>query len=226
MYKRQHLGGARTALSNYLYAKNQGGEFLVRIEDTDLERSKNEYIDQICDSLKWLGLKWDDELVYQSKRGDSYDHSLEELLATGKAYRCFASKEELDKVRQETRSYHYTGIWRDKSDHEVKRELEKGTPFTIRLRSPETGNTVFDDMIYGNISVSNSEIDDFIIARSDGSPVYNFTNVIDDQSMEITHVVRGEDHISNTPKQLLIYHAFGWAAPMFCLLYTSPSPRD
>ena len=157
-------------------------------------------------------------MVYQSKRGDSYDHSLEELLATGKAYRCFASKEELDKVRQETRSYHYTGIWRDKSDHEVKRELEKGTPFTIRLRSPETGNTVFDDMIYGNISVSNSEIDDFIIARSDGSPVYNFTNVIDDQSMEITHVVRGEDHISNTPKQLLIYHAFGWAAPMFAHL--------
>ena len=213
-----HLGGARTALSNYLYAKNQGGEFLVRIEDTDLERSKNEYIDQICDSLKWLGLKWDDDLVYQSKRGDSYDHSLEELLATGKAYRCFASKEELDKVRQETRSYHYTGIWRDKSDHEVKRELEKGTPFTIRLKSPETGNTVFDDMIYGNISVSNSEIDDFIIARSDGSPVYNFTNVIDDQSMNITHVVRGEDHISNTPKQLLIYHAFGWTAPMFAHL--------
>ena len=213
-----HLGGARTALSNYLFAKNNDGQFLVRIEDTDLERSKKEHIDQICNSLQWLGLQWDDELVYQSKRGKYYNNSLEDLLSSGKAYRCFASKEELDQVREETGAYHYSGIWRNKSDDEINAELEKKTPFTIRLRSPNDGHTVFNDLIYGNISISNSEIDDFIIARSDGSPVYNFTNVIDDQSMNITHVVRGEDHISNTSKQILIYASFGWEPPIFAHL--------
>tara|TARA_Y100000817_G_scaffold239039_1_gene191008 strand:- start:81 stop:1511 length:1431 start_codon:yes stop_codon:yes gene_type:complete len=213
-----HLGGARTALSNYLYAKKNGGQFLVRIEDTDLERSKKEHIDQICDSLQWLGLNWDEELVYQSKRGESYNNSLEDLLSSGKAYRCFASKEELEQIRKEAGSYHYSGLWRNKSDNDINIELEKKTPFTIRLRSPNDGHTVFNDMIYGNISISNSEIDDFIIARSDGSPVYNFTNVIDDQNMNITHVVRGEDHISNTPKQILIYKAFSWEPPIFAHL--------
>ena len=213
-----HLGGARTALSNYLYAKKNGGQFLVRIEDTDLERSKKEHIDQICDSLQWLGLNWDEELVYQSKRGESYNNSLEHLLSSGKAYRCFASKEELEQIRKEAGSYHYSGLWRNKSDNDINIELEKKTPFTIRLRSPNDGHTVFNDMIYGNISISNSEIDDFIIARSDGSPVYNFTNVIDDQNMNITHVVRGEDHISNTPKQILIYKAFSWEPPIFAHL--------
>tara|TARA_B100001778_G_scaffold321764_1_gene313452 strand:- start:351 stop:1781 length:1431 start_codon:yes stop_codon:yes gene_type:complete len=213
-----HLGGARTALSNYLYAKKNGGQFLVRIEDTDLERSKKEHIDQICDSLQWLGLNWDEELVYQSKRGESYNNSLEDLLSSGKAYRCFASKEELEQIRKETGSYHYSGLWRNKSENDINIELEKKTPFTIRLRSPNDGHTVFNDMIYGNISISNSEIDDFIIARSDGSPVYNFTNVIDDQNMNITHVVRGEDHISNTPKQILIYKAFSWEPPIFAHL--------
>ena len=213
-----HLGGARTALSNYLYAKKNGGQFLVRIEDTDLERSKKEHIDQICDSLQWLGLNWDEELVYQSKRGESYNNSLEDLLSSGKAYRCFASKEELEQIRKETDSYHYSGLWRNKSENDINIELEKKTPFTIRLRSPNDGHTVFNDMIYGNISISNSEIDDFIIARSDGSPVYNFTNVIDDQNMNITHVVRGEDHISNTPKQILIYKAFSWEPPIFAHL--------
>ena len=213
-----HLGGARTALSNYLYAKKNGGQFLVRIEDTDIERSKKEHIDQICNSLQWLGLNWDEELVYQSKRREYYSNSLEDLLSCGKAYRCFASKEELDQIRKETGSYHYNGLWRNKSDDDINRELEKKTPFTIRIKSPNEGHTVFNDMIYGNISISNSEIDDFIISRSDGSPVYNFTNVIDDQSMKITHVVRGEDHISNTPKQILIYKAFNWEPPIFAHL--------
>ena len=213
-----HLGGARTALSNYLYAKKNGGQFLVRIEDTDIERSKKEHIDQICNSLQWLGLNWDEELVYQSKRREYYSNSLEDLLSSGKAYRCFASKEELDQIRKETGSYHYNGLWRNKSDDDINRELEKKTPFTIRIKSPNEGHTVFDDMIYGSISISNSEIDDFIISRSDGSPVYNFTNVIDDQSMKITHVVRGEDHISNTPKQILIYKAFNWEPPIFAHL--------
>jgi len=213
-----HLGGARTALSNYLYAKKNGGQFLVRIEDTDIERSKKEHIDQICNSLQWLGLNWDEELIYQSKRREYYSNSLEDLLSSGKAYRCFASKEELDQIRKETGSYHYNGLWRNKSDDDISRELEKKTPFTIRIKSPNQGHTVFDDMIYGSISISNAEIDDFIISRSDGSPVYNFTNVIDDQSMKITHVVRGEDHISNTPKQILIYKAFNWESPIFAHL--------
>jgi len=213
-----HLGGARTALSNFLFAKNQGGQFLVRIEDTDIERSKQEHTDQICESLSWLGLNWDDELVYQSSRTDAYKESLSALLDSGKAYRCFASKKELEKIREETGSYQYTGLWRDKDNLEIEKELEKGTPYTIRLRTPGTDNTWFKDIIYSEISVSNAEIDDFIVARSDGSPVYNFTNVVDDHGMGITHVIRGDDHISNTPKQILIYQALGWDTPEFAHL--------
>ena len=213
-----HLGGARTALSNFLFAKNQGGQFLVRIEDTDIERSKQEHTDQICESLSWLGLNWDDELVYQSSRTDAYQESLAALLDSGKAYRCFASKKELEKIREETGSYQYTGLWRDKDNLEIEKELGKGTPYTIRLRTPDTDNTWFKDIIYSEISVSNAEIDDFIVARSDGSPVYNFTNVVDDHGMGITHVIRGDDHISNTPKQILIYQALGWDTPEFAHL--------
>ena len=213
-----HLGGARTALTNYLYAKNHGGKFLVRIEDTDLERSKNEYIDQITDSLKWLGLDWDEELVYQSANSPSYQTSLDVLMQSKKAYRCFASKEELDDIRKNSNSFHYNGLWRDRGDNEVNEELSKGTPFTIRLKTPLEGYTDFNDLIYGKITVSNSEIDDFIIARSDGSPVYNFTNVVDDEAMDITHVIRGEDHVPNTTKQILIYEALGYNIPQFAHL--------
>ena len=213
-----HLGGARTALSNFLFAKNQGGKFLVRIEDTDLERSKKEYIDQICDSIQWLGLNWDEKLVYQSENISSYKEYLNRLLISKKAYRCFASKEELDNIRQYSGSFHYTGIWRDREESEINKEIDNGTPFTIRLRTPQNGVTEFNDLIYGNISVSNIEIDDFIIARSDGSPVYNFTNVIDDKSMAITHVIRGEDHVPNTAKQILIYDALGCEKPQFAHL--------
>tara|TARA_B100000959_G_scaffold287325_1_gene371104 strand:+ start:59 stop:1450 length:1392 start_codon:yes stop_codon:yes gene_type:complete len=213
-----HLGGARTALSNFLFTKSQGGSFLVRIEDTDLERSKTEHTDQICDSLKWLGLHWDEEMAYQSENGSSYEKGLDSLLESGKAYRCFASKEELDDIREGSDSFHYPGIWRDRQEKEIQREIDEGTPFTIRLRTPQTGNTEFNDLIYGSITVSNTEIDDFIIARSDGSPVYNFTNVIDDQAMGITHVIRGEDHVSNTSKQILIYEALGHDTPEFAHL--------
>ena len=213
-----HLGGARTALSNFLFTKSQGGSFLVRIEDTDLERSKTEHTDQICDSLKWLGLHWDEEMVYQSENGSSYEKGLNAQLESGKAYRCFASKQELDDIREGSDSFHYPGIWRDREEKEIQREIDEGTPFTIRLRTPQTGNTEFNDLIYGRITVSNTEIDDFIIARSDGSPVYNFTNVIDDQAMGITHVIRGEDHVSNTSKQILIYEALGHDTPEFAHL--------
>ena len=213
-----HLGGARTALSNFLFTKSQGGSFLVRIEDTDLERSKTEHTDQICDSLEWLGLHWDEEMVYQSENGSSYVKGIDSLLGSGKAYRCFASKQELDDIRESSDSFHYTGLWRDREEKDIETEIEKGTPFTIRLRTPQTGNTEFNDLIYGSITVSNTEIDDFIIARSDGSPVYNFTNVIDDQAMAITHVIRGEDHVPNTTKQILIYKALGYDVPQFAHL--------
>ena len=213
-----HLGGARTALSNYLFTKNQGGKFLVRIEDTDLERSKKEYTDQICQSLDWLGLKWDEELVYQSSNTSVYKSYVDALLKNNKAYMCFASKKELDEFRKESNSFHYPGIWRDRDIGDINNEIKKGSPFTVRLKTPQDGKTSFEDLIYGNISVENYEIDDFIIARSDGSPVYNLTNVVDDSLMEITHVIRGEDHVSNTPKQILIYNALGFEVPTFAHL--------
>jgi len=213
-----HLGGARTALSNFLFAKNNGGEFLLRIEDTDHERSKTAHTDQIIDSLKWLGLKWDKDIIFQSNRSHYYDEALKSLIKTGKAYYCFASKTELEQIRNETSSFHYNGLWRERSEKEINRELDAGTPYTVRLRTPSSGIINFEDMIYGNIKISNSEIDDFIIVRSDGSPVYNFTNVIDDHDMGITHIIRGEDHISNTPKQILLYMALGWEIPRFAHL--------
>ena len=213
-----HLGFARTALYNFLYAKNKGGQFLLRIEDTDLERSKKKYIDQIIQSLDWLGLHWDKEVFFQSNRKSNYGKYLQILLDNGKAYRCFANRAELQKIREQTGTYNYNGLWRDRTEEEIFEELNKGKTYTVRLKTPVSGSIHFKDMIYGDIVVSNSEIDDFIIARSDGSPVYNFTNVIDDQDMDITHIIRGEDHISNTPKQIQIYKALGWQIPQFAHL--------
>ena len=213
-----HIGGARTALFNYLFSHHNQGQFLVRIEDTDLERSKQEFTNQICESMKWLGLTWDEDLVFQSQRTNQYKIAIDSLLDCGEAYRCFSTKDELDKIREETNSYSYPGIWRERSDIEIQSEIDNGNPFTIRLKTPESGETSFDDLIYGTIKVEHSEIDDFIIARSDGSPVYNLTNVVDDNDMGITHVIRGEDHISNTPKQILMYKALGWDVPTFAHL--------
>jgi len=213
-----HIGGARTALFNFLFARNQNGKFLVRIEDTDRERSKQEHTDQICDSLEWLGLSWDEELVFQSIRTERYQDVVDNLLKQGKAYRCFASRDDLERIRKETGSYQYPGIWRDRSEKEIKTKLSKGTPFTIRLRSPEAGKTTVEDVIYGNIQVANSEVDDFILVRSDGSPVYNLVVAVDDHDMNISHVIRGEDHVSNTPKQILIYQALNWHIPKFAHL--------
>ena len=213
-----HIGGARTALFNYLFARKNNGQFLIRIEDTDLERSKQEFTDQICESMTWLGLDWDEDLVYQSRRTDSYKETIHLLLQSGNAYRCFATKEELNQIREETGSYSYPGFWRDRNQSDIDTELEKGSPFTIRLKTPDAGETSFNDMIHGVISIAHAEIDDFIIARSDGSPIYNLTNVVDDKDMGITHVIRGEDHISNTPKQILMYRALDWDVPTFAHL--------
>ena len=213
-----HIGGARTALFNFLFARHHDGQFLVRIEDTDLERSKKEFTTQICDSMTWLGLSWDEEMVYQSNRNQYYEEAIHKLLSTEKAYRCFSTKEELGKIREETGSYSYPGIWRDRDQTDIDDALISKAPFTIRLRVPHGEETSFDDMIYGSITVVHTELDDFIIARSDGSPVYNLTNVVDDNDMGITHVIRGEDHISNTPKQILMYHALELPVPTFAHL--------
>ncbi len=210
-----HIGGVRTALFNFLLAKNYNGKFLLRIEDTDLLRSKQEYTKQILEALELLGLSWNEKIIYQSKRTDRYRETIQNLLNEGKAYRCFSKRDELDEIREKTGTYYYPGIWRDRSNIEIKKELSKNTPFTIRLKTPSSGTIGFKDLIYGDVEVSNKEIDDFIIARSDGSPVYNVVVVIDDHDMKISHVVRGEDHLANTPKQILVYEALGWVIPKF-----------
>ena len=213
-----HLGGARTALSNFLFARNKKGKFLLRIEDTDLKRSKIAHTNQIIKSLDWLGLQYDEEIIYQSKRSDRYRRYLKILLELGSAYHCFATKKELEEIRIQTNSYQYNGLWRYKSENEIKEQLELGSAYTIRLKTPNKGSITLKDMIYGDINIKNDEIDDFIIMRSDGSPVYNFTNVVDDYHMNISHVIRGEDHLSNTPKQMYIYSALGWETPKFAHL--------
>jgi len=210
-----HIGGVRTALFNYLFAKRHDGKFLVRIEDTDKERSKAEYTAQILESLKWLGLDYDEEPIAQSSRGKRYNEVIESLLKSGKAYRCFATNDELQALRDNDKIFLYPGIWRDRKREVIDKKLKDNVPITIRLRVPEGGVVSLKDEVYVTITTKISELDDFIIARSDGSPTYNLTVVVDDNDMNISHVIRGEDHISNTPKQILIYNALGWDLPAF-----------
>ncbi len=216
-----HLGGARTALFNWLYARKYDGKFLLRIEDTDKLRSKQEFTDQICDSLKWLGLDWDEEIVYQSTHIDLYKSAIEKLLKEGKAYRCFCLKEKIAEERKQVEmlggGYYYSGTCRDLGQKVVDENIKNSEPFSVRIAVPE-GYTEFDDSIYGTIRVNNKEIDDFIIARTDGNPVYNLVVAIDDNDMKITHVIRGDDHLSNTPKQLMIYKALNYPIPEFAHL--------
>ena len=216
-----HLGGARTALFNWLFAKHNLGLFLLRIDDTAQARSKEEFTQQICDSLSWLGLTWDEEPVYQSRRGERYREIIELLLKTEHAYRCFCTKEDLAQKREilekETGGYIYDGTCRNLSENQITKNVSENLPFAVRLNVPKTV-LKFQDYIYGEIEIKTEEIDDFIVARSDGTPTYNLVVVIDDNDMEITHVIRGEDHISNTPKQMLIYDALGYAAPEFAHL--------
>ena len=211
-----HLGGARTALFNWLYAKRHDGSFFLRIEDTDKQRSKQIFTDQILDSLKWLGLDWDEPLIYQSGRSHRYKHYLNKLLDEGKAYRCFCSKNDLEDNKKDSYAL-YKGTCRNLTSDEIKSKLNQGISFTIRIKLEE-GVTVFDDLVYGSISTNNKELDDFIIARSDGSPTYNFTVVVDDYEMEISHVIRGDDHLSNTPKQIIIYNNLELNLPTFAHL--------
>jgi glutamyl-tRNA synthetase len=216
-----HLGGARTALFNWLFAQSNNGIFLLRIEDTDKVRSRQKFVDQICESLNWMGCRWDEDLKFQSQRDELYERKLQVLLESGNAYRCFCDKEVLANIRSEREKagmgYSYPGKCRSLNNNDIKVKLESNVPNVIRIKIPE-GTTKFSDSIYGDISVNNDELDDFIVARTDGSPTYNFTVVADDNDMDITHVIRGEDHISNTPKQIILYEALGYDIPQFAHL--------
>ncbi len=212
-----HVGGARTALYSWLYAKSQGGEFVLRIEDTDLERSTQEAVDAILEGMTWLGLTWDEGPYYQTKRFDRYNEVVDQLLAEDKAYKCYASKELLDEIRAEQEANKEMARY-DANHPKIKAANEaakEGDPCVIRFRNPKEGSVVFEDQIRGRIEIRNDQLDDLIIRRTDGSPTYNFCVVVDDYDMGITHVVRGEDHINNTPRQINIYEAMGVKVPTF-----------
>ncbi|MGO1297221.1 MAG: glutamate--tRNA ligase [Vibrio sp.] len=212
-----HVGGARTALYSWLYAKNQGGEFVLRIEDTDVERSTQEAVDAILEGMKWMGLDWDEGPYYQTHRYERYNEAVEQLLADDKAYKCYASKELLDEIRAEQEANKEMARY-DANHPKIKAvndAAKDGDPCVVRFRNPKEGSVIFDDQIRGRIEISNSQLDDLIIRRTDGSPTYNFCVVIDDWDMGITHVIRGEDHINNTPRQINIYEALGAPVPTF-----------
>jgi len=213
-----HIGGARTALFNWLFSKSLGGEFLLRVEDTDQQRSTEEAVETILKGLSWLGLESAEEPVFQSKRLEVYSQAALRLLKEGKAYPCFCTPEEIDEMREAARAKGekpvYNGKWRSGKGDSLPTDSD-GKPFVIRLKSPLEGETVFNDQVVGEVTTPNSELDDFIIFRSDGTPTYNFTVVVDDVSMNISHVIRGMDHISNTPKQVLVYQALEANLPVF-----------
>ena len=216
-----HVGGARAALFNWLYARKTGGDFLLRIEDTDTERSSDAALESILDSLRWLGMDWDEELVYQSKRGELYRGELARLVKSGAAYPCFCTKETLDAERERARveklSYHYRGTCRELAADETERRIAAGEECTTRFRVPP-GESVFIDSVHGETRFANESIGDFIIARADGSPVYLLGVAVDDADMGITLVMRGDDHISNTPKQIMLMEALGHTVPRFAHL--------
>lgn len=213
-----HVGGVRTALFNYLFARRNGGKFLLRVEDTDKKRSTQEAIQVILDGMDWLGMSSDEEVVYQSQRQDAHREAGEKLLANGAAYRCFCTSEQISERRElaqrEKNEYKYDRRCFHLSDAEIQANLDDGVPFAVRLRIP--GELIsFDDLVHERITVSGMEIEDFILLRSDGTPTYMLAVVVDDADMGITHIIRGDDHISNTPKQILIYKALGLAPPQF-----------
>jgi glutamyl-tRNA synthetase len=207
-----HIGGARTALFNWLYARGQGGRFILRFEDTDAERSTLEYVDAILEALEWLGIDWDEGPYYQSRRIDIYKEYIQRLVDAGNAYYCTCSKEKLDAMRhaasQSGGKPRYDGTCRE-------RNLPPTPDSVVRFKSPQMGNTVIEDKIRGNIVFPNAELDDFIVQRSDGMPIYNLAVVVDDITMGVNTIIRGDDHISNTPKQILLYRALEARVPDF-----------
>lgn len=209
-----HVGGARTALYSWLYSRHNKGEFVLRIEDTDLERSTQPAIDAIMDGMNWLNLNWDEGPYYQTKRFDRYNQVIDQMLSAGTAYRCYCSKERLEQLREDQMAKgekpRYDGCCRDGNHNHSADE-----PHVVRFLNPQEGSVIFDDKIRGPIEFNNLELDDLIIRRTDGSPTYNFCVVIDDWDMEITHVIRGEDHINNTPRQINILKALGAPVPEY-----------
>jgi len=222
-----HIGSARTAFFNWLFAKSRNGKFVLRIEDTDVARHMEETIEMILDSLKWMGITWDEgpdigggfAPYRQSRRTSIYLEAAEKLIKSGNAYRCFCSPETLEKKRTDAAGrneyFKYDRHCLSLSDEEANRNIRANVPYAVRLFVPDNIDIVFTDTVYGEIKVSTQAIDDFIIIRSNGLPVYNFSAAVDDIMMEITHVIRGEDHLSNTPKQILVYKALGKELPVF-----------
>jgi glutamyl-tRNA synthetase len=208
-----HIGGARTALFNWLYARGRGGRMLLRIEDTDRERSTKAAIDAILDGLAWLGLDWHGETIYQSTRSERHRAAVDELLAAGHAYRCYATPEELEKMREEARregrARLYDGRWRERDSSEAP----PGVKPAIRLKAPLEGETVIEDAVQGRVVWQNKDLDDLVLLRSDGTPTYMLAVVVDDHDMDVTHIIRGDDHLTNGARQTQIYQALGWRVP-------------
>ncbi len=212
-----HIGTARTALFNWLYARGRGGKFLLRIEDTDRERSTPEATDAILRGMEWLGLDYDGEAVSQFERADRHAEVAHHLLSEGKAYKCFSTQEEIqefrDTARAEGRSTLFQSPWRD-----ADADTHPDAPYVVRIKSPETGVTVIHDQVQGDVTIKNDQLDDMVLLRSDGTPVYMLAVVVDDYDMGITHVIRGDDHLNNAARQMMIYNAMGWELPVYAHL--------
>ncbi|MDR0677463.1 MAG: glutamate--tRNA ligase [Holosporaceae bacterium] len=210
-----HIGGARTALFNWLWARHCGGKFLLRIEDTDRERSTQEAVDAIFNGLKWLGIDWDEEPVFQSSRLQRHIELARKLVDEGKAYYCYCTPEELEAMREEAKakglSPRYNRMWRDRDS----KDAPQGVKPVIRLKMPVDGDTVLSDLVQGKVVVTNDHLDDVILVRSDGSPTFMLSVVVDDHDMGITHVIRGDDHLTNTFRHIRIFEAFGWKVPQY-----------
>ena len=223
-----HIGGVRTALFNWLYSKNQKGSFYLRIEDTDKERSKDEYKDQIIKSLKWIGIQYDENEYIQSTKVKSHVDVANELLKNGNAYRCYCSNEEIEeqkkRAKQKKIPYIYDRKWRDKNESEIPKDINP----VIRFKSKIDGSTVLKDLVQGDVQIDNNTIEDFVILRNDGSPTYNLSASVDDHQMNVTHIIRGDDHKINTFKQMQIYLAMHWELPSFAhipLIHTTEGKK-
>ncbi|MEG3086552.1 glutamate--tRNA ligase [Sphingomonas sp. PB4P5] len=210
-----HIGGARTALFNWLFARHHGGEFLLRIEDTDRARSTQPAIEAILDSMSWLGLNWDGQTVYQFARASRHAEVANQLLAAGHAYKCYATAEELTALREQQKAakqpMRYDGRWRDRAEGDAP----AGAPFVVRIKAPKEGATTIHDQVQGPVTVQNAELDDFVLLRSDGTPTYMLAVVVDDHDMGVTHVIRGDDHLNNAFRQLAVIRGMGWPEPIY-----------
>lgn len=209
-----HIGNARTALFNWLYAKKMKGKFLLRVEDTDKEKSTKEAIDAIIQSIKWMGLDWDGEVVFQSKRAARHVEVAQQLMSMDRAYKCYASMEEIEAFRQAQPNTKFISPWRDKEPSQGPMDI----PFVVRLKAQREGQTLVNDLVKGEVSINNTELDDMVLLRSDGSPTYMLAVVVDDHDMGVNHVIRGDDHFTNTFRQLQIINALEWQVPIYAHL--------